>query len=331
MHYVGLDIHKTFTYGVIEDKNGDVINEGRFTNTDENFSSFLDICNPEETEVVMESTGMWESIYDPLEERGYEVKLANPVRTKAIASAKIKTDPIDAKTLADLLRAGLIAESYVPSKEMRLLREKVRSRKALVKIHTQTINKIKSAFIRQGIRLPWKRWGKYTVEWINEQKVKNKELIIRYINVLAKIEEEARPIEQELEEIAHSREDTKLLMTIPGIGPTHAMTLVTEIADVKRFSNSGQLACYAGLIPGLKQSGKKSVTTGLIQQANKSIKAALIQACWSAVKRREANTLQLHYKRLVKKKGKQKAICATARKLATIIYAILRDKKKFIA
>lgn len=331
MHYVGLDIHKEFTYGVIENKKGEVIREEKFSNSDKNFSKFLDICNPENTKIVMESTGMWESIYDPLEKKGYDVVLASPVKTKAIASAKIKTDAIDAKTLTDLLRANMIVESYVPNKEMRVIREKVRNRKALVKIHTQTINKIKSAFIRQGIKLPWKRWGKYTAEWIDGQEVKNKELVMRYINVLTKIEEEARPLQEELDNIAYSREDTKLLMTIPGIGPVHSMTLVSEIADVTRFSNSGQLACYAGLIPGLRQSGKKSITTGLVQQANKSIKAALVQACWSAVKRREANTLQLHYKRLAKKKGKQKAICATARKMATIVHAMLRKKEEFIA
>lgn len=331
MYYVGLDIHKAFTYGVIEDITGKVINEGKFTNTNENFSAFLDTCNPEETKIVMESTGVWEFIYELLEERGYEVKLANPLRMKAISSAKIKTDAIDAKTLADLLRANLIAESYVPPKEIRLLREKVRNRKALVKMHTQTINKIKSAFLRQGIRLPWKRWGKWTVDWINEQEIKNKEIITRYINVLARIEEEAKPLVEELDDIAHSRDDTKLLMSIPGIGPIHAATLVSEIGEVGRFNNSGQLAFYSGLVPGLRQSGNKSITTGLIQQANKSMKMALVQASWSAVKRRDPSSLQLYYKRLVKKKGKSKAICATARKMATVVYAMLRDKKEFIA
>ncbi len=75
---------------------------------------------PEETKIVMESTGVWECIYDVLEGLGYEVKLANPVRTKAIAYARVKTDAVDASTLADLLRANLIAESYIPPKEVRL-------------------------------------------------------------------------------------------------------------------------------------------------------------------------------------------------------------------
>jgi len=108
-----------------------------------------------------------------LEAKGYEVKLANPLRTKAIASAKIKTDAIDAKTLADLLRADLIVESYVPSKEMRLLREKVRSRTSLVNMRTKTINKVKSILNRQGVRLPWKRYGVRTKEFILQYEFKN--------------------------------------------------------------------------------------------------------------------------------------------------------------
>ena len=120
-------------------------------------------------------------------------------------------------------------------------------------------------------------------------------------------------------------------MTIPGIGPIHSMTVFSEIADNTRFSNSGKLCCYAGLIPGLKQSGNSSYYTGLIKHSTKTIKNELIQAAWAAVGTKEANSLQLYYKRLVKKKGKQKAICATARKMLTVAYSMLKYNKEFIA
>lgn len=97
----------------------------------------------------MESTGVWESIYNMLELKGYETKLANPVRTKAIAYARIKTDAIDASTLANLLRIDLIEEGYVPYKEMRKLRDVIRQRKTLVKGRTQIKNKIHAILTMQ--------------------------------------------------------------------------------------------------------------------------------------------------------------------------------------
>src|SRR3989344_5960598 len=212
MHHIGLDVHKAFTYGVIEDANGKVIREDKFQNTDENFSKFLDLTEPKETKIVMESTGVWEFIYEMLEAKGYEVKLANPLRTKAIASAKIKTDAIDAKTLADLLRADLIAESYVPSKEMRLLREKMRSRKSLVKTQTRMINKIKAILNRQGVNLPWQKWGKLSQKWVEVHEFSNKDVIMKHLRILHQVKVEVKTLQLEIEDLANAKKETKLLM-----------------------------------------------------------------------------------------------------------------------
>jgi len=331
MHYIGLDIHKAFTYGVIEDKEGDVIKEEKFSNTNESFSKFLDVCNPENTKIVMESTGVWEFIYELLEEKGYHVKLANPSKTKAISGAKIKTDAIDAKTLADLLRANMILESYVPTREMRLLREKVRNRNVLVRTRTKIINKIKAILNRQGVNLLQKRWSKLSEGWIEKQEFRNKDIVMMHIRIMNKIEEEINVLEQGMEDLVQESEDAQLLMSIPGIRMLSAVSLVSEIADVNRFSDSSKLACYAGLVPGLRQSGNTSFNTGLIKQSSRAMKEVLVRCTWSAIRRKETNTLQIYYKRLVKKKGKQKAVCATARKMATVVHAILKDKKEFIA
>jgi len=91
MNYIGVDIHKPFTFAVIEDKEGNIISEEKFENSQENFQNFLRDCKPEETLIVMESTYVWEYIYEILDSMNYKVKLANPLRTKAIASARICT------------------------------------------------------------------------------------------------------------------------------------------------------------------------------------------------------------------------------------------------
>ena len=138
--YIGMDIHKQFTVAVAKDEQGNKLAEDKFDNGEDNFSRFLQAFQPQETKIVIESSSVWEYIYEILDGMHYEVKLANPVRTRAIAEARIKTERVDASTLADLLRANLVAESYIPPKDIRRLREITRERKTFVKQTTQMKN-----------------------------------------------------------------------------------------------------------------------------------------------------------------------------------------------
>jgi geranylgeranylglycerol-phosphate geranylgeranyltransferase len=101
---------------------------------------------------------VWYNIYSYLsEEKHFNVVLSNPVKTRAIASAKIKTDKLDAAKLANLLRGGYIAECYVPDRRIMDLRELVRHRTALVRMRTKLKNKIHSIVLMKGIQISWVR------------------------------------------------------------------------------------------------------------------------------------------------------------------------------
>jgi transposase len=280
--------------------------------------------------VVIESTCLWEHIYDKLEKGGYQVKLSNPTKTKAIAFAKIKTDSVDASTLADLLRANLVAESYIPTKEVRALRDVVRQRKTLVKGRTQIKNKIHAILIRQGIKLPYKSLCPKAINWLNKN-IDINDILINYFNILEQYNNEVKFIENRIEEIAYKNKQARLLMTIPGIGSIRAMEIIAEIADINRFENASKLCSYAGLVPSIRQSGNSLKFGSLIKQASRSLKNALIESSWVAVRSKETNSLKLHYLRLKDKKGKQKAICATARKMLCVIHAMLRKNQEFRA
>jgi transposase len=329
MQYVGLDIHKKFTYGVIKDKEGNILGESKFDNGEEQFNEFLSNYDSKETKIVMESTGVWEWIYEYLDGQGYKVILANPVRTKAIASAKIKTDKIDASILADLLRANLIAESYVPPKEVRKLRELTRQRNTLVKGRTQISNKIHAILTQNGLTLPWTGLCKKAISWLVELSEERPHLK-SYINLHKKFTEEIKMVDNEIINFAEQDEHAQLLQTVPGIGPRRATELLSEIGEWDRFSDGRRLCCYAGLVPSVRQSGSTLKFGGLIKQANKSIKYILIETSWNLVRTKETNPLQEFYKKLEKKKGKQRAICATARKLCCVIYAMLRKQQTFM-
>jgi transposase len=115
-------------------------------------NEFFDSFHPSSsTKIVMESYCMWYNIYECLRKRHLDIRLSNPTKTRAIASAKIKTDKLDAVKLADLLRGGYIAECYVPNKRIMELRNIVRHRATLVRMRTKLKNKVRSITLMKGI------------------------------------------------------------------------------------------------------------------------------------------------------------------------------------
>lgn len=267
-----------------------------------------------------------------LEEMKYEVKLANPIKTRAIAEARIKTDSIDASTLCDLLRANLVAESYIPPKDIRNLRNIMRQRKTIVKGRTQIKNKIHSVLLMNGIKLPYSTLGKSAMKWIIEE-IKTttiKSVLVSYINLLEQYDFELEKLEERITEIAVHNNEAKLLATIYGIASIRALEIVSEIGDIKRFESHEKLCSYAGLIPSIRQSGTKLVFGKLIKQANRNLKGVFVEASWTLIRPKEDNRFREFYLKLSKKKGKQKAICAVARKLCCVVYAMLTKNQEFM-
>jgi transposase len=140
--YVGIDVGKTICRAAFINQKGIVEREIFFENTHkgiEHLTSLLTI----DDQVVMESTAnLWLTLYETLDNKNIKMVLANPMKTKAIASARVKTDKVDAKILAHLLRADLVAESYVPPKQIREIRALMRHRLSLLKMRTMVKNKV---------------------------------------------------------------------------------------------------------------------------------------------------------------------------------------------
>lgn len=327
-----MDIHKAFTVAVAKDRDGNLIAKEKFDNSKSNFEAFLKDFVPEETKIVIESTSVWEYIYDMLEGMKYEVVLANPVKTRAIAEARIKTDSIDADTLCDLLRADLIAESYIPPKEIRNLRNIMRQRKTIVKMQTQIKNRVHGVLLMNGITLPYEELGKRAMEWIIEEinAISIKSVLVSYINLIEHYEFELKKLDEKIKEIALKNSQAMLLTSIHGIAEIRAMEIITEIGDINRFESAKKLCSYSGLIPGIKQSGTKLRFGRLVKQSNRTLKNAFIQTSWILIRPKEGNKFRELYLKLSKKKGKQKAICAVARKLCCVVYAMLTNNQTFM-
>ena len=198
-------------------------------------------------------------------------------------------------------------------------------------------NKIHAILIKKGIKIPYSKLCPKAITWlkkeikVNLEYVNINDILISYFNLLDQFESELRFIDERIKKTASESKQANLLMTIPGIAEIRSLEIISEIADITRFNSAKHLCSYAGLIPGLRQSGNSLKFGRLVKQSSKNLKCALVESSWAATKCKEANSLKLHYLRLIKKKGKQKAICATARKMICVIYAMLKKNEEFKA
>ena len=168
---VGLDVHKKYTEVAIVDESGVIEKQERIENEPgliEEFSNRLSSA-----EMVLESSSTWYWLYEILS-RKHRVVLSNPAKTKAIASAKLKTDKVDALMLANLLRGGYIAESYVPSRRIMGLRELVRYRANLIRMRSSVKNRVHAYLLMNNIRIDCSPFTKGRTSRRMEQVDKNK-------------------------------------------------------------------------------------------------------------------------------------------------------------
>ena len=148
--WIGIDLHRRRSQIAIIDEHGELALSRRIVNDPDTFKDLLG--DPDGTHVALEATYGWEWLAELLEEAGYDVHLAHPLRTQAIAAARVKTDAVDAKTLAHLLRTGLLPEAYIAPPELRDLRELLRHRAVLTRMRTAVKNRVHAQLARQGIR-----------------------------------------------------------------------------------------------------------------------------------------------------------------------------------
>lgn len=262
MNFIGLDLHKNYIQAAVVDRRGRVATEERIENVDEEIRRFFKSISTPTTrnKIVIESSSTWYHAYELLSSmsKRNQVILSNPVKTKAIASAKAKTDKTDAITLAQLLRGGYIPECYIPPRHILDLRELVRYRASLVRTRSHLKNKIHAILLMKGIKIS-DEYAPFTKEFVEELKKVGHYRIDGYLFVIDSISEQIKEVSKQIKHEAVLDESAKLLMTIPGVGYYSALLITSEIGDINRFSDSHHLCSYAGLAPSTRSSGGVTV------------------------------------------------------------------------
>lgn len=331
MFYIGIDLHKTFSQVTVMDKQGHIREQRKLYHDDRKalrdyFSSF-----DHQAQATLEATRNWSWFYDLLDEVGLEVKLAHPLKTRAIAEARIKTDKLDSATLAHLDRANLIAPAYVPPIPIRQQRELLRYRQSLVRIRSAIKNKIHALLDKQGIFHPpfTDLFGGRGLLFLKELKLPDiqRSNLDGYLTLLEQFNQLIKNATQRIRQSIKELPQAKLLMTIPGISYLTAHLLLAEIGDLSRFPSHQKLCSYAGLVPSTHQSGQHCYHGRITKQGNKYIRWALVEAAQTAVRHDEH--LRRWYLKLSRKRGKTKAIVACAHKLLVAIYHMLNEQQPY--
>ena len=290
------------------------------------FSEFKNIT------IAIEACNTWEHIYDSIEMDGHKVVLAHPLKTRIIAESKIKTDKVDARILAHLLRTGFLPTSYIPSHEVRELRHLVRQRIFLGRYRTKLKDKIYAELLRRGIQ--YERGGIIFTgkgkKWLRSLNIP---VLDTYLSLLEALLDETAVIEKNLRVQSRKYSEIHLLTTIPGIGIYSALIILSEIGDINRFHSEEKLYSYAGVIPSVHQSGEHTYYGHITKRGSKHLRWILTEAVrvhlnWTKKHMMETN-ISRYYHRLSKKKPENVAAIAASRKLLQIIYHMLKNKNEF--
>jgi transposase len=318
--YVGFDIHENSFYGTIMDKHGELITEGDVKYSKEGVKNFLGFLPSTKFKIAIEACGLSRGVYNLLTELGYDVVQANPLKTNRIAGKK-KTDKVDSKTLADLLRTGYLPLIYVPSDEILKLRDIARHRVKLVRMRAGNKVRIKSYLSRDGKKFPG-GWNKETMASLREMDP----LIENLVNIIEVIDEQIKPIDRKIRSIAKNNYQMTLIQTIPGIGEISAFLIFEEIGDVKRFDNPKSLVSYAGLCPGVYQSGDTSYD--VINYANNKYLKWILMECAGRAATLDSRYMT-HFTKVNSRKGWKIARRSLARKMMTDVWHIMSDEEPY--
>lgn len=330
MNYIGIDIHKKYGVYTTLGEDGRVLDQSRIENDPALIDQYLNKFH-QPLEATIEATFAWGWLADQLSDRKIEVILAHPNKVKAIASAQIKTDKVDSKILAQLLRADMIPPAYYTPKDVRDRKELLRFRASLVGIKTQVKNKVHALLAKLNIREAEEitdLFGKKGREFLKTLTLpKNSQFALKeYLHLIDQLESQIREGNKEIDLEFEENPPAKLLQQLPGLGKYTSLILSMEIGPIERFGSSKQLCSYAGLVPSVYQSGDKT-RYGKIKQGNQYIRWVLLEAVPKAIKK--DTKLKEFYDRIKEKKGGRKAKVATARKMLTQIYYMLKKKEVF--
>jgi transposase len=279
--------------------------------------------------IGMEATGNCHWLVDLLAEIGHELWVGDAAQIRASCVRQQKTDQRDAEHILKLLVEGRFPRIWMPSSEVRDLRQLLLHRHKLVTIRTRVKNELQHLCLNQGVQRKHKLWSKAGQQVLRELPLKPWAARRRedLLGLLALLDQQMEPLDRAVKEEAQRDKMALLLQTQPGVGAVTALAYVLTMGDVSRFARGKQVASYLGLIPREHSSGGRQKLGAITKQGNRMLRTLLVEAAQMAV--RCDPGLRREYLHRCHQKPKAVAKVAVARKLAVRLYWMLRTQKPY--
>jgi len=330
MRAIGIDVHRDFCEVAISE-GGRLRSAGRVPSTPEALELFAASLADDDA-VALETTGNALAIARIIEPHVARVVVASARELHAISDAKAKTDRLDARTLARLLAAGMLAGTWLPGEQTRALRRRLSRRAQLVRQRTRLKNEVHATLYRnlKGAAPVSDLFGAAGRRWLEELELPadERETVAGCLRVLDFLGGEVAHLEKGIARQAIDSPEIRRLVTIPGVNLITAATLMAVIGDVRRFPSARKLVGYLGLDPRVRQSGSSPARMGRIsKEGAAAARHVLCEAAQAAM--RTPGPLRAFGQRVGARRGRQVAVVAVARKLASLAWRLLTSGEDY--
>lgn len=326
---IGLDISKHSAEVAMLEPGSSSCKRRRFAATPAGIRAFADKLGSDDS-VALESCTNAFAFHRLLCRHAGEVVVSNPLKTRVIAEAKVKTDKVDAEILARLLAADFLPPVWVPDAFTDQLRHCVNHRQGLVQQRTQIKNRIHAILHRNLITADVSDlFGKAGREFLSgvELPGAERQLLAADLRTLDFFDNEISASDKVLAQAVHQDTQVRRLMTVPGIALTSAAALRAAIGDIRRFRSAANLVSYFGLNPSVYQSGLKAYTGHISRRGRAHARGICVEAAHLLV--RVPGPFHAFFLRLRRRKPYNVAITAVARKLVVLIWHMLTHDEDY--
>lgn len=341
---IGVDLHKSQFTVCFLGENRKEVETGIYPAKEIGYGEFLGKCSEYveagyEVHAAVESTGNARYFRNRLISAGIEVTVVNTLKFKVVNESVKKTDKHDARTLAEFLEKDMLPESRLCSQTSEDIRRVLKARSIAVKAAVGIKNQIHGLLLGYGIetkrgQLQSKRERQRILSGLVDHSVYGSaaEAVKPLFDTLDEFSAQVKKLEKVLENMVDEDKDVELLRTIPGVGLITATTLRAYIDDIDRYASPKKFAAHMGLAPWVQNSNETIHHGHITKRGPKEMRTAMVQ-CVLGMVRSKGTTggyrIMTRYEYMKKHKGSGKSIIATARKLSTIIYMMLKNREPF--
>src|SRR5947208_5748467 len=282
--YVGIDVHRKRSQVAVIGQDGQVLANRNVPNGVKPILSVIGGL-PAGTKAAFEAAFGTGWLVELLEDYGFDPHLVHPLRCKAIASARLKNDKVDAAILGQLLRADLLPEAWIAPPPVRQLRALLRHRVHLVRLRTLLRNRIHAIVADHGHDRPhggyWTGPGRAWLASLDLRAV-SRELAGDDLALIDAVDARTGRLDWEIRQRARSDPRVRVLTQLPGAGPFTALVILAEIGDVSRFGPARKLASWAGLTPTVRGSDRVAHYGHISKQGSPWLRWVLCEAAQTA-------------------------------------------------